>query len=204
VLAPWHRGRGKEFHQPRACSNFTREATTIQLLHFPTGRLLTYGLSFISGLRELIIQAMEQSNDTRVNLTTEEQFTAFIVTPLQEFASICPLMTVVLVIDGVDECPVDIQPFILSAISTGVPLLPSTVKVYFTFTSRPRVEMHQCLETLEPLKFTVTVGVGMDDGDIEYCLQHELEGISKAMDLDKSYHRSKETLVPWLPRPVGC
>jgi hypothetical protein len=98
-------------------------------------------------------------------------------------------MTVVLVIDSVDECPVDIQPFFLSAISAGVPLLPSTVKVYFT--SRPRVEMHQCLETLELLKFTVTVGVGMDDGDIEYCLQHELEGISKAMGLDKSWLASQ-------------
>jgi hypothetical protein len=35
-------------------------------------RLLAYGLSFVSGLRELIIQAMEQSNDTRVNLTMDE------------------------------------------------------------------------------------------------------------------------------------
>ena len=152
-------------------------------------RLLAYGLSFVSGLRELIIQAMEQSNDTRVNLTMGEQFTTFIVTPLQEFASICPLRTVVLVIDGVDECPADIRPSFLSAISAGVPLLPSTVKVYLT--SRPRVDVHQCLEALKPLNIPVTVGVGMDDGDIEYYLQHELEKISKAAGLEKTWSASQ-------------
>jgi hypothetical protein len=152
-------------------------------------RLLAYGLSFVSGLREPIIQAMEQSNDTRVNLTMEEQFASFIVTPLQEFALICPLMTVVLVIDGVDECPADIRPSFLSAISTGVPLLPSTVKVYLT--SRPRVDVRQCLEALEPLKIPVTVGVGLDDGDIERFLRHELEKVRKAAGLEKSWPASQ-------------
>ena len=152
-------------------------------------RLLAYGLSFVSGLRELIIQAMEQSSDTRVNLTMEEQFASFIVTPLQEFASICPLMTVVLVIDGVDECPADIRPSFLSAISAGVPLLPSTVKVYLT--SRPRVDVRQCLEAFEPLRIPITVGVGMDDGDIEHYLQHELEKIRKAAGLEKTWPASQ-------------
>jgi hypothetical protein len=152
-------------------------------------RLLAYGLSFVSGLRELIIQAMEQSNDTRVNLTMVEQFTTFIVAPLQEFASICPLATIVLVIDGIDECPADIRPSFLSAISAGVPLLPSTVKVYLT--SRPRVDVQQCLEALETMKIPVNVGVGMDDGDIEYYLQHELESISKAAGLEKTWPASQ-------------
>ncbi|KAI0270351.1 hypothetical protein BGY98DRAFT_1100720 [Russula aff. rugulosa BPL654] len=155
--------------RPYSCFFFRQDDGTMALSAI---RLLAYGLSFVSGLRELIIQAMEQSNDTRVNLTMGEQFTTFIVTPLQEFASICPLRTVVLVIDGVDECPADIRPSFLSAISAGVPLLPSTVKVYLT--SRPRVDVHQCLEALKPLNIPVTVGVGMDDGDIEYYLQHEL------------------------------
>ena len=132
---------------------------------------------------------MEQSNDTRVNLTMEEQFTSFIVTPLKEFVSICPLMTVVLVIDGMDECPADAQPSLLSAISAGVPLLPSTVKVYLT--SRPRVDVRQCLGALEPLKIPMTVGVGLDDGDVEYYLQHELERISKVAGLEKTWHASQ-------------
>ena len=152
-------------------------------------RLLAYGLSFVSGLRELIIQAMEQSNDTRVNLTMQEQFASFIVTPLQEFASTCPSMTVVLVIDGVDECPADIRPSFLSAISAGVPLLPSTVKIYLT--SRPRVDVRQCLEPLEPLRIPVAVGVGLDDGDIEYYLRHELERICKAAGLEKAWPASQ-------------
>ena len=152
---------------------------------FSAIRLLAYGLSFVSGLQELIIQAIEHSNDTRVSLTMVEQFTSFIVTPLQEFASLCPFITIVLVIDGVDECPADIRPSFLSAISAGVPLLPSTVKVYLT--SRPRVDVRQCLEALEPLKIPVTIGVGMDDGDIEYYLQHELERISKAAGLEKTW-----------------
>ncbi|KAI9461063.1 hypothetical protein F5148DRAFT_961253, partial [Russula earlei] len=67
-------------------------------------RLLAYGLSFVSGLRELVIQAMEQSTDSRVNLTMEEQFAALVVAPLQEFASSVPRRPSVLVIDGVDEC----------------------------------------------------------------------------------------------------
>ena len=152
-------------------------------------RLLAYGLSFVSGLRELVIHAMEKSNDTRLNLTMEEQFTSFIVTPLQKFASICPLVIVVLVIDGVDECPADIRPSFLSAISAGVPLLPSTVKVYLA--SRPRVDIRECLEALEPLKVPVAVGVGMDDGDIEHYLQHELERISKAAGLEKTWPASQ-------------
>jgi NACHT domain len=172
--------------RPYSCFFFRQDDGTMALSAI---RLLAYGLSFVSGLRELIIQAMEQSNDTRVNLTMGEQFTTFIVTPLQEFASICPLRTVVLVIDGVDECPADIRPSFLSAISAGVPLLPSTVKVYLT--SRPRVDVHQCLEALKPLNIPVTVGVGMDDGDIEYYLQHELEKISKAAGLEKTWSASQ-------------
>ena len=148
-------------------------------------RLLAYGLSFVSGLRELIIRAMVQSNDTRVNPTIEEQFASFIVTPLREFASICPLMTVVLVIDGVDECPADIRPSFLAAIAAGVPLLPSTVKVFLA--SRPRVDVRKSLEALKLLEISVTVGVGQDDGDIEQFLQHELERISKAAGLEKAW-----------------
>ena len=146
-------------------------------------RLLAYGLSFVSGLRDLIVQAMEQSNDTRVNLTMEEQFASFIIAPLRKFATICPLMTVILVIDGVDECPADIRPSFLSAIATGVPLLPPTVKVFIS--SRPRADLRKSLEAFQPLEISVTVGVGQDDGDIERFLQHELEKISKAAGQEK-------------------
>ena len=146
-------------------------------------RLLAYGLSFVSGLRELIVQAMEQSNDTRVNLTMEEQFASFITAPLRKFATLCPLMTVILVIDGVDECPADIRPSFLSAIATGVPLLPPTVKVFIS--SRPRADLRKSLEAFQPLEISVTVGVGQDDGDIERFLQHELEKISKAAGQEK-------------------
>jgi hypothetical protein len=152
-------------------------------------RLLAYGLSFVSGLRELIIRAMEQSNDTRVNPTMEEQFASFIVTPLREFASICPLVTIALVIDGVDECPADIRPSFLAAIASGIPLLPSTVKVFLS--SRPRVDVRKCFEALELLEISVAVGVGLDDGDIEHFLQHELEMTSKAAGLEKAWSASQ-------------
>jgi hypothetical protein len=148
-------------------------------------RLLAYGLSFVSGLRELVIQAMEQSNDTRVNPTMEEQFTALIVTPLQEFASISPLTTIVLVIDGVDECPADIRPSFLAAIRSGVPLLPPTVKVFLS--SRPHGEVHRYLKALELLEIPLVVGTGKDDGDIERFLHHELDRISKAAGLERSW-----------------
>ena len=148
-------------------------------------RLLAYGLSFVSGLREFIIEAMEQSNDSRVNLTMEEQFTLFIVAPLREFASVCPAMTVILVIDGVDECPADVRPSFLAALASGVPLLPSTVKVFLS--SRPRVDVRKSLETFQPLEIPVIVGVGEDDGDVERFLKHELERISKAAGQEKAW-----------------
>lgn len=64
------------------------------------------------------IQAMGHPNYAQVNLTTEE-LTSFFVTPLGEFASICPLMAV----DGVEECPADILLSFLSAIP-GIPISP--------------------------------------------------------------------------------
>ena len=151
-------------------------------------RLLAYGLSFVSGLRELIVQAMEQFNDTRVNPTMEEQFAALIVAPLQEFASICPQTTVVLVVDGVDECPADIRSSFLSAVSSGAPLLPPTVKILLA--SRPRSDVRGHLEALKPLEISVAVGAGKDGGDVEHFLQHELERISKAAGLEHAWSAS--------------
>ena len=152
-------------------------------------RLLAYGLSFVSGLHELVIRAMEQSNDTRVNPTMEEQFASLIVGPLTEFASISPLTTVVLVIDGVDECPADIRPSFLAAIRSGAPLLPPTVKLFLA--SRSRGDVRSYVEALGPLEVSVDVGIGTDDGDIERFLQHELEMISKASKLDSSWTASQ-------------
>jgi hypothetical protein len=168
--------------RPYSCFFFRHDDEALAL---SAVRLLAYGLSFVSGLRELIIQAMEQSNDTRVSPTMEEQFAALIVTPLREFASICPFTTVVLVIDGVDECPAEIRPFFLAALHSGAPLLPSTVKVFLS--SRPRGDVRKNLETLGPLEIPVAVGTGQDDGDIERFLQHELERVSKEAGLERTW-----------------
>ena len=46
--------------------------------------LLAYGLSFVPGLRELVVQALEQSGDARVHLTMEVQFRAVALILLQE------------------------------------------------------------------------------------------------------------------------
>ena len=147
--------------------------------------LLAYGLSFVSGLRELIVQALERSNETRVNPTMEEQFAALIVTPLQEFAVICPWTTVVLIIDGVDECPADIRPSFLAAIRSGAPRLPSSVKLFLA--SRPRDDVRNFLEVLQPLEVPLAVGAGRDDGDVERFLQHELQNICKAAGLERTW-----------------
>lgn len=152
-------------------------------------RLLAYGLSFVSGLRELVVEAMEQSNDTRVNPTMEEQFATLLVAPLQEFAAISPMTTVVLVVDGIDECPADIRTSFLAAIRSGAPLLPSTAKIFLT--SRPRDDVRGYLEALESLKIPVAIGVGKDDGDVERFLQHELERISKAAGLEHTWLTSE-------------
>jgi len=168
--------------RPYSCFFFRHDDGSLAL---SAVRLLAYGLSFVSGLRELVIQAMEQSNDTRVNPTMEEQFIALIVTPLQEFASISPLTTIVLVIDGVDECPVDIRPSFLTAIRSGVPLLPPTVKTFLA--SRPHGNVHRYLKALELLEIPLAVGTGKDDGDIEHFLHHELDRISKAARLERSW-----------------
>jgi NACHT domain len=150
--------------------------------------LLAYGLSFVSGLRELIVQALERSNNG--NSTIEEQFMALIVTPLQEFASICPSSTIVLVIDGMDECPDDIRPSFLAAIRSGIPHLPSTVKVFLS--SRAQDDVRGVIETLQPLKkISLAAGAGKDDGDIERFLQHELQTICKAAGLEHTWTASQ-------------
>ncbi|KAI0301914.1 hypothetical protein B0F90DRAFT_1716338 [Multifurca ochricompacta] len=172
--------------QPYSCFFFRQDDASLAVSAI---KLLAYGLSFVSGLRELIIQAMEQTNDTRINLTMEEQFMALIVTPLQEFASICPFLTVVLVIDGVDECPAEIRPSFLAAIHSGVPRLPSSVKMFFA--SRPRGDVRGFVEDLKPLEINVAVGVGQDDGDVEQFLQHELLGICKAAGLERTWTASQ-------------
>lgn len=171
--------------RPYSCFFFRHDDGSLALSAI---RLLAYGLSFVSGLREFVIQAIEQSNDTRVNPTMEEQFAALIVTPLREFASISPT-TVVLVIDGVDECPADIRPSFLAAIRSGVPLLPPTVKVFLA--SRPHGDVRGYLKALEPLEISLAVGTGRDDGDIEHFLQHELDRISKAAGLERSWSASE-------------
>lgn len=171
--------------RPYSCFFFRHDDGSLALSAI---RLLAYGLSFVSGLREFVIQAIEQSNDTRVNPTMEEQFTALIVTPLREFASISPT-TVVLVIDGVDECPADIRPSFLAAIRSGVPLLPPTVKVFLA--SRPHGDVRGYIKALEPLEISLAVGTGRDDGDIEHFLQHELDRISKAAGLERSWSASE-------------
>jgi hypothetical protein len=168
--------------RPYSCFFFRHDDEALALSAI---RLLAYGLSFVSGLRELIIRAMEQSNDTRVSPTMEEQFATLIVSPLREFASICPFTTVVLVIDGVDQCPADLRPFFLAALHSGAPLLPSTVKVFLS--SGPRGDVRKNLETLRPLEIPVAVGTGSDDGDIERFLQHELERVSKEAGLERTW-----------------
>ncbi|KAH8999503.1 hypothetical protein EDB92DRAFT_969791 [Lactarius akahatsu] len=148
-------------------------------------RLLVYGLSFVSGLRELVVQALELADDTRTHPTMEEQFMALIVTPLQEFAAICPETTVVLVIDGVDECPADTRPAFLAALRAGIPRLPTNVKVFPT--SCQRSDVRDVVEPLEPLDTYLAVGDGQDNGDIELYLQCELLQICKAPRLERTW-----------------
>ncbi|KAH9041808.1 hypothetical protein EDB84DRAFT_933203 [Lactarius hengduanensis] len=144
-----------------------------------------YGLSFVSGLRELVVQALEQADDTRTHPTMEEQFMALVVTPLREFAAICPETTVVLVIDGVDKCPADTRPAFLAALRAGIPRLPSNVKVFLA--SCQRGDVRDVVEPLEPLDIYLAVGDGQDDGDIELYLQCELLQICKARRLERTW-----------------
>ena len=124
------RGFRKERHQTRARGDAARQATTVRLLLFKHDdaalalsvvRLLVYGLSFVSGLSELVVQTLKRSNETCVHPTMEEQFMVLIVIPMQEFAETCPETTVVLVIDGVDECPANTCPTFLVALRAGIP-----------------------------------------------------------------------------------
>ncbi|KAH9037680.1 hypothetical protein EDB85DRAFT_2198460 [Lactarius pseudohatsudake] len=139
--------------RPYSCFFFKHDDAALAL---SAVRLLAYGLSFVSGLRELVIQALELSDDTRVHPTMEEQFMALIVTPLQEFAAICPETTVVLVIDGVDECPADTRPAFLAAIRAGVLHLPASVKIFLA--SRPRGDVRGVVEALAPLDVHLAAG----------------------------------------------
>ncbi|KAH9068387.1 hypothetical protein EDB83DRAFT_2518738 [Lactarius deliciosus] len=72
----------------------------------------------------------------------EERFMALVVTPLQEFAAICPETTL---IDGVDEGPAGIRTAFLAALRAGV----LSVKVILA--GRPRDCMRGIVEALAPL-----------------------------------------------------
>ncbi|KAI0269379.1 hypothetical protein BC834DRAFT_866064 [Gloeopeniophorella convolvens] len=146
--------------RPYSCFFFQRDDAPLASSAI---QLLAYGLSFVAGLRELIIKAMEKMSDTRVSPTMEEQFMALIAAPLQEFANLCPSTTVVLLIDGVDECPADIRPGFLAAIRAGVPRLPDIARVFLA--GRPQSDIRASLEPLHPLEIHVDVGTGQDDGD---------------------------------------
>ena len=168
--------------RPYGCFFFKHDDAALAL---SAVRLLAYGLSFVSGLRELVVQALEQSDDTRVHPTIEEQFMALIVTPLQEFAAICPETTVVLVIDGVDECPADTRPAFLAALRAGILHLPANIKVFLA--SRPRGDVRGLVETLAPLDIHLAVGAGRDSGDVELFLQRELLRICEARGLERAW-----------------
>lgn len=172
--------------RPYSCFFFKHDDAALAL---SAVRMLAYGLSFVSGLRELVIQALEQSDDTRVHPTMEEQFMALIVTPLQEFAVICPETTVVLVIDGVDDCPADTLPALLAALRAGMLRLPASVKVFLA--SRPRGDVRSAIEVLVPLDVHLTVGAGKDDGDVELFLQRELLRICEARGLERAWSPSQ-------------
>jgi hypothetical protein len=172
--------------RPYGCFFFKHDDAALAL---SAVRLLAYGLSFVSGLRELVIQALEQSDDTRVHPTMEEQFMALIVTPLQEFAAICPETTVVLVIDGVDECSPDTRPAFLAALRAGILRLPASVKVFLA--SRPRGDVRSVVEALAPLEIHLAVGAGRDDGDIELFLRRELLRICEAGGLSQTWPPSE-------------
>ncbi|KAF8271660.1 hypothetical protein EI94DRAFT_512512 [Lactarius quietus] len=172
--------------RPYSCFFFKHDDAALAL---SAVRLLAYGLSFVSGLRELIVQALEQSDDTRVHPTMEEQFMALIVTPLQEFVAICPETTVVLVIDGVDECPADTRPAFLAALRAGILHLPASVKLFLS--SRPQGDVRNVVEALAPLDIHLAVGTGHDGGDIELFLQRELLRICEASRLEKAWSPSQ-------------
>jgi predicted Zn-ribbon and HTH transcriptional regulator len=172
--------------RPYGCFFFKHDDATLAL---SAVRMLVYGLSFVSGLRELVIQALEQSDDTRVHPTMEEQFMALIVTPLQEFAAICPETTVVLVIDGVDECPADTRPAFLAALRAGVLHLPESTKVFLS--GRPRGDVRGTVEALAPLDIHLAVGAGQDSGDVELFLQRELLRICEASGLERAWPPSQ-------------
>ncbi|KAH9041806.1 hypothetical protein EDB84DRAFT_1436528 [Lactarius hengduanensis] len=182
-------GKSAISHELAATLHAKRRPTTTLHWRLSAVRLLAYGLSFVSGLRELVIQALELSDDTRVHPTMEEQFMALIVTPLQEFAAICPETTVVLVIDGVDECPADTRPAFLAAIRAGVLHLPASVKIFLA--SRPQGDVRGVVEALAPLEVHLAVGAGRDDGDIELYLQRELLRICEAGKLERMWSSSQ-------------
>ena len=171
--------------RPYGCFFFNDDAA----LALSAVRLLAYGLSFVSGLRELVVQALEQSDDTRVHPTMEEQFMALIVTPLLEFADICPETTVVLVIDGVDECPADTRPAFLAALRAGIPRLPTNVKVFLA--SHPRGDVPGVVEALAPLEVHLAVGAGQDDGDIDLFMERELVQICETGGLERTWSPSQ-------------
>ncbi|KAI0043501.1 hypothetical protein FA95DRAFT_375989 [Auriscalpium vulgare] len=148
-------------------------------------QLLAFGLSFIPGMHTFVTHAIEQMHDTRVFLTLDKQFDAFVAQPLLKFSATHPAEDVLLIIDAVDECPPEIRADFLKAIRIGISQLPLNVKILLT--SRPQHDINSAIKSLCPLWMYIDVHPGSDDGDVERFLGHELRRIREVRGIEDTW-----------------
>ncbi|KAI9448417.1 hypothetical protein H4582DRAFT_88202 [Lactarius indigo] len=195
MLAQRHCGFRKERHQPRARRDVACQATTIQLLLLQARRRSTGALRSPTTCVWPFVRVRSARarypgvGAVRRHARPPDDGGAVHGAHRHPAAGICrrsvPRRPVVLVVDGVDECPADARPAFLAALRAGVLHLPASVKIFLA--SRPRGDVRAIVEALAPLDVHLAVGAGRDDGDIELFLQRELLQICEAGGLERKW-----------------
>ncbi|KAJ3005824.1 UNVERIFIED_CONTAM: hypothetical protein HDU68_004385, partial [Siphonaria sp. JEL0065] len=93
-----------------------------------------------------------------------DPFEAFLLFAVEGLKRVSPSKTILLVIDGLDECDMSTRATVLKILNDLSPQLPSFVKLFVT--SRPETEIYLCLTKLDAFEFTPLLDENLQDIDI--------------------------------------
>ncbi|KAI0055652.1 hypothetical protein BV25DRAFT_1736282 [Artomyces pyxidatus] len=143
------------------------------------------------GLRLPITRAFERASDPRTMVSLQQQFDTLTVSPLAEHLSTPALRNkrVVLILDALDECPLDLRTDILHAIRLTQTRLPSNVKCFVT--SRPQSDIASAMETMRASGLSIAIATREAHDDVKSFITAELGRIREAKKLASEWSEAQ-------------
>ncbi|MCJ1304595.1 hypothetical protein MMC08_007408 [Hypocenomyce scalaris] len=165
------------------CDGTTQEQASqitnvISILRCLLKQLSDFGIE--KRLPNLVVKAYDE-NSLKVDLTEQESLSLIL-----QMVTVYP--STILVIDGLDECPTEVQRKLVSNINEILRRSPTLVKVFIS--SRPTPEI---VDLLEPLEVTEITTLENNTRDIEDLVIHEVAEAASSPGLRKLYHRGKNS-----------